>query len=228
MKKQSVVRIGIKSNIKPNMKSNLYRIGTHAVLALVAASGLALLAGCAGHARAPEASGFLTHYCQLNRVDDLTWRYINTNRLSNFDRFRIGDVKVLATYFEGKSISDETKQKVEDYVRDAVRKALADRYSIVTAPAPDVADIRVAITAAYKTENHLGLTVEGEILDSQTSAQLAAGAQVDVSAQLGAVMRTELSQQYYSSYWDAPGTRELITEWASRLRKAIDAAHGHY
>jgi len=34
-------------------------------------------------------------------VDDLTWRYINTNRLSKYERFRIGEVKVLATYFEG-------------------------------------------------------------------------------------------------------------------------------
>jgi hypothetical protein len=200
------------------MKNDLARIGTQAVLALVAASGLALLTGCTspGQARAPLQSGFLTHYCQLERVDDMTWRHIDARNLANYDKFQIGDVKVLATYFEGKPLPDATRQKVEEYVREAIRKALSDRYSIVTAPGHDVADIRVAITSAYKTENHLGLTVESEILDSRSWAQLAA------------VMRTELSEPYFSNYWDGPSGKQLINDWASNLRKAIDAARGHH
>jgi hypothetical protein len=203
--------------MKPNMKNHLSQIGAQAVLALVAASGLALLPGCAGpkQAREPVQSGFLTHYCQLEPVDDTTWRHINSTDLGHYEKFRIGDVKVLTDYYAGKPLSEETKQKGEGYVREAITKALSDRYSIVTTSGLDVADIRVAITAAYKTGNHLGLTVESEIVDSRSLVQLAA------------VLRTDVSDSYFSDYWDGPAGRQLVNEWASNLRKAIDASRGH-
>jgi hypothetical protein len=84
----------------------------------------------------------------------------------------------------------------------------------------------VAITVTYKTENQLGLTVEGEILDSQAAPQIRNSAVVDVSSQLAAVMRTELSHPYSGDYWDGPSAKELIDEWSARLRKAIDSSHG--
>ena len=49
MKHQAVVIASTRSN----MKTNLPRIRTQAGLALLAASGLALLVGCAGHPRTP-------------------------------------------------------------------------------------------------------------------------------------------------------------------------------
>ena len=195
------------------MKTNLPRIRTLAGLALLTASGLALLVGCAGHPRTPALSGFLTHYCTLDKVDDTTWRYIDNSRLATYNRFRITDVRVLANYFNGKELSDETKQKVTDYMRSAIVNALGDRYPVGVYSGPDVADIRVAITEAYMTENHLGLTIEGEILDSTSGYQVAA------------VVRTQLSEPYYSDYFDAPAAREMMRMWAQRLRDAIDVAH---
>src|SRR4030095_765548 len=165
-------------------------IGIRTVLFLLSAAGLACLSGCAsGKATPPVPSGFLTYYCPMEQVDNLTWRHIDADKLANYDKFRFGDVKVLATDFNGKELSQATKQKIEDYIRQSITKALASRYSMVKDPGPNVADIRAGITSTYKTGNQLGLTVESEILDSQTRAQLAV------------VMKTELSQPYFSDYW---------------------------
>ncbi|HEV8541797.1 MAG TPA: DUF3313 family protein [Verrucomicrobiae bacterium] len=215
--------------VRADVKTRRHRVELASLTALgLTALGLAGLAGCAspGQAQTPTTSGFLTHYCHLEKVDDLTWRYVNSKSLSNYEKFRIGDVTMLATYFEGTPVSEETKRKIENYVRQAVTKALSDRYSIVSAPGSDVADIRVAITAAYKTESQLGLTVESEILDSYEASRLAVGAQPDHEHQLAAVTRTELSQPYFSDYWNGPAAKELINQWAMRLRKAIDASRG--
>jgi len=105
------------------------------------------------------------------------------------------------------------KQKVADYLREAVTKALSDRYPIVTSGGLDVAEIRVAVTEAYKTGNRLGLTVEGEINDSYSTFQAAA------------VMRTELGEAYLGDWWDGPSAKQIIDAWASRLREVIDIAH---
>jgi hypothetical protein len=213
MKKQTVNSIGIKSNLKPNVETKLPRMALQAALALVAASGLVLLVGCAGHTRKPELSGFLSHYCLVDKVDDTTWRYIDSSRLATYNKFQITDVVMLADYFDGKRLSDETKQKVVDYLRYGVGKAIDSRYPVVKTPGPDVANIRLAITQAYMTENHLGLTVEGEIVDSNTGYQVAA------------LVKTQLSEPYFGGYWDAPSAKEMMDGWASRVRNAIDAAH---
>jgi hypothetical protein len=148
-------------------------------------------------------------------VDETTWRSIDTARLATYSKFHIGEVKVLASYLEGKLLSEETKQKVADHLRDAITKALSDRYQLVAAPGTDVAEIRAAVTEAYLTEHHLGLTVEGEIIDSHSTLPVAS------------VVRTDLSLPYVGSKWDGGGAREIMDAWALRLCKAIDAAHKH-
>jgi hypothetical protein len=195
------------------MRTNLPRAGAQTLVTLLAVSGLAWLAGCASQPHAPRLSGFLSHYCLVEPVDETTWRFLEPHHVADFDKYRITDVKVLTDYFNGKPLSDETKQKVTDYLRHAIAKAIDDRYPVVTTPGPNVGDIRVAITEAYMTENRLGLTLEGEIIDSTSGFQAAA------------VVRTELSDPYSSDYWDAPPAREMMHGWASRLRAAIDASH---
>jgi hypothetical protein len=76
-----------------------------------------------------------------------------------------------------------------------------------------VAEIRIALTGAYATGGKLGLCVQGEILDSSKT-------------QVAAVVRTELSE-YYSPNWEDRATaRKMVDEWAARLLKVVDQAHG--
>lgn len=194
------------------MKLNLNK-PVSLIVALVAGTTLALVAGCASHAYAPRQSGFLSNYRNLQRVDDTTWRYVYTNRLALYNKFQITAAKTLVAEYDGKPLSPATQQKVSDYLRDSLTKALGDRYPIVPNAGGDVGEIRVALTDAYKTGNRLGLTVEGEINDSYSTYQAAA------------VMRTELGEMYLGDWWDGPSAKQIMDAWAARLREAIDMAH---
>ncbi len=194
------------------MKTKVSQIGSALIIPLLAATGLAVLAGCSSHARAPSQTGFLSHYHNMTKVDDTTWRYVNKNRLNLYTKFHISDVQVLAKEYNGEPLSDEAKDKIRSYLQDAVSKALVDKYPIVTTSGMDVGELRLALTEAYKTGTRVGLTVEGEIMDSLSTYQAAA------------VMRTELGESYVGSWWDAPSAKQIIDAWATRLRQAIDEA----
>jgi hypothetical protein len=197
------------------MKAYLSRIGfSHTAALLAAATGLMLMAGCASHTFAPSQSGFLSNYGRMKKIDDTTWRYVDANRLKIYNRFHISAIKCLVTSYDGKPVSPETAQKVSDYLRESITKALGDAYPIVNNGGADVGELRVALTDAYKNGNRLGLTVEGEIFDSYSGYQAAA------------VMRTELGEAYIGDWWDAPSAKQIIDKWSARLRQAVDAAHG--
>jgi hypothetical protein len=195
------------------IKTNLSKIGMTLPAALLAAAGLILAAGCASKAIAPKQSGFLTHYHHMVKIDDTTWRYMDTNRMAMYNKFQITAAKCMVTEYDGKPLSPTAQQKVADYLREAITKALADRYPIVTSGGVDVGEIRVAITQAYKTGNRLGLTVEGEIDDSFSTVQAVA------------VMRTELGEIYLGDWWDSTSAKQIMDAWAARLRSAIDITH---
>ena len=200
------------------MKTHFTRIGFTIPAALLgAATGLMLLAGCASENKAefaPHKSGFLSTYVNLKKIDDTTWRFVNTNRVSIYNKFHISAVKCLVTQYDERPVTPEQQQKVVDYLRGAVTKALGDRYPIVGNSGPDVGELRLAVTDAYKTGDRLGITVEGEIIDSYSGYQAAA------------VMRTELAEARVGDWWDATSAREIVDRWAGRLREGVDAAHG--
>jgi hypothetical protein len=98
-------------------------------------------------------------------------------------------------------------------LHDAIANALSEPYSVVITPGSDVADIRVAVTEAYVTENGLGLTVKGEIIDPYSCFPIAT------------VIRTDLSRPHVGSKWDGASARQVMDAWGSRLRNAVDKAH---
>jgi hypothetical protein len=98
-------------------------------------------------------------------------------------------------------------------VHQTLVKTLSGRYPIVTEAGPDVAEIRVAITEAYRTGGKLGLCVQGEILDNSNT-------------QVAAVAKTELSELYTPKWQDKNIARQMVEGWAQRLLKVIDEAHG--
>ena len=122
-------------------------------------------------------------------------------------------VKVLFNDLEGKPVTAEQRQRASDFVRQTIVAAVSTRYPVVSDPGPDVAEIRIAVTEAYRTGGKLGLCVQGEILDNSNT-------------QVAAVVRTELSELYVPDWENKATAREMVEEWAQRLLKLIDEAHG--
>jgi hypothetical protein len=182
-------------------------------MVLTAAGCVCLLAGCAGKTFEPGHSGYLSHYHHLEKVDETTSRYIDVPRLSSYNKFKITSVQILVNKYNGQPITAEQQQKMANYIRSSITSALQDRYPVVDAPSTDTAELRVAITDVYKSGIQVGITVEGEILDSFSAVQVAA------------VIRNDLGDQYLADWWDKASARQVVDNWSMRLRQAIDSAH---
>ena len=156
---------------------------------------------------------FLSTYNHLRQVDDLNWRYVNPVLLGLCKRFIVSPVKVLFNEFEGKPLTSEQRQRTSDVVRQAVIKAISDGYPIVTELRPDAAEIRLAVTGAYRTGGKLGMCLQGEILDNSNT-------------QVAAATRTDLSELYIANWENKATAHEMVEDWAKRIRKAIDESHG--
>lgn len=182
-------------------------------LMLSAAAAVGLLAGCAGQKHTHAHSGFLSHYHHLTPVDATTSRYVNAPRLATYNKFKIASIQILVKEYDGKPITAEQKKRMTDYIRTSLTSALQSKYPVVENPSTDTAEIRIAMTDAYKSGNQLGVSVEGEILDSYSSVQVAA------------VVRTDLGKLYLGDWWDKTSAREVVDGWSQRLRQAVDSAH---
>jgi hypothetical protein len=191
-------------NEKQNMKAYLY---------LIPAAALLALAACKTTQQMTSRPDFLSTYDHLEKVEPGVWRYVSQPLLANCNKFIVSPVKVLFTEFEGKPVTAEQRQRTSDFVRQAIVKAVSERYPVVSDAGPDVAEIRVAITGAYRTGGKLGLCVQGEILDNSNT-------------QVAAAIRSELSELYVPNWEDKATARKMVEDWAQRLVKAIDQAHG--
>ena len=176
--------------------------------------GLGLLVGCATRtAREPVKSTFLTRYDQLQKVDDTTWRYVDAAHLRSYHMIKIQPVQVLAKSFNRKPVTESEQKMAADYVVMALVKALSDRYPIMSRPGPGVGEVRLALTSADMRGTQLGLTLEGEILDSSSHAQVAA------------LRKSEISGRHDQNWSYRLTFRQMVNAWAADLRRAFDEVH---
>jgi hypothetical protein len=188
-------------------------MNTKACLSLIPVAGLLALAACKTTPQMTNRPDFLSTYNHLEKVDATTWRYVSQPLLANCNKFIVSPVKVLFTEVEGKPITAEQRQRSSDFVRQAVVKGISERYPVVSAPGPGVAEIRIALTESYRTGGKLGLCVQMEILDNSNT-------------QVAAVVRTELSELYVANWENKSTANQMVEEWAQRLLKVINQAHG--
>jgi hypothetical protein len=182
-----------------------------AYLALISVTALLGLTACKTTPQMTNRPDFLSTYSHLEKVDATTWRYVNPLLLGECKQFVISPVKVLFHEIDGKPLTAEQRQRTSDFVHQAIASKIAERYPVVTEAGPNVAEIRIALTEGYRTGGKLGLCVQGEILDNSNT-------------QVAAVVKTELSQ-YYIQDWETKDTaKQMVDEWAQRLRKTIDDA----
>ena len=151
---------------------------TNSYLCLFPITALLALTSCSTTPQMSNRPDFLSTYDHLQKVDGTTWRYVSSPLLANCNQFIVRPVSVLFTEFEGKPITAEQRQRTSDFVHQAIVKAVSERYPVVSAPGVGVAEIRLALTEAYRTGGKVGLCVQGEILDN-SNTQVAAVVRTD-------------------------------------------------
>ena len=151
------------------------------LLVLAAAS---LAGACTGAPTAPE-TGFLSDYSKLVQVEGATARYIDESA-GPFTTLIMDPIEIRVPTDH---IDDAQREELRVYADEAFRRVVSDAgYVLTNAPGAGVARVRTAITDVNKTawwaQIHPvsnvagvgagGLSVEAEIIDTMTNAQVAA------------------------------------------------------
>ena len=203
----------------------------------------------------PEFSGFLGNYSDFReskRVED-AWIYFKpdftVDDLKHYDKLIIDPVQIMVhKKAETKTITQETRERIAGYFRDAIRKAMEPDYKIVDAPGMDVIRVRAAITnlvprdvdhaayeylpimlafragkAAHRTatdqqEITVEATLEMEFDDSVSGERLMA----IVDGHRGA--RVTLKEGEPDIDWQHVSA--ALDYWAKTMRERFDEAHG--
>jgi hypothetical protein len=186
---------------------------TKVYLSIIPVAGLLLLVACKATPQMTNRPDFLSTYSHLQKIDEGVWRYVSPPLLANCNKFIVSPVKILFNEFNDFTLTPEERQHAADFVRQTIITALAQKYPVVSEPGPDVAEVRIAITEAYRTAGRRGLSVQGEILDNSNT-------------QVAAVVRTEINQEYTRDWQDKAASRKMVEEWGQRLIKTIDEAKG--
>ncbi len=181
----------------------------------------------------PKPSGFLSDYSQLKEAKDSTWQNIDISGLAACDKFTVPPVKVVISDYWGASITSEQRDKLAEVFRQKISASVGKRYQIVTTPSATTAEIRVALTRAYRVGNSLAIGVEAEIVNTDSHKQLAAVTgikvgppEMSVNTNPRAVNDPSDSGTYTATWWNRPAADELLNRWADQIRKIIDTAHG--
>lgn len=195
------------------------------LLSVTATIAVALWCGC--KTPAPKPSGFLSDYSHFQQVNDSTWRYVDASRMAAYKTFTVSPVKVMVKEYWGTTFTSAQQEMIASNFRNKIVNALTGRYQVVGSPGPGTADIRVAITQAYRVGNALGLGVEAEIVDSQSHEQVAAlrGVRIgppEVGFQMGTRNATAAGGDYMAAWWNLPSAVALMEQWAGEIRKLID------
>ena len=176
--------------------------------------------------------GYLSEYSTLTARSDVSFFYIAPNKaIGNYSKFIVDPVEI---FFHVKSkakdnVNQEDLTTLKNYMHSKIVEVLEDGYEIVYRPGPGVARIRVALTDLKKSKPVMnvipqtkligsglgGASLEAEIIDSETGAQLGAV----VESQLG----QRLSLQGVTRWGDA---KNVMDRWANRLRLLLDEEHG--
>jgi hypothetical protein len=196
------------------------------IFSLTAATAVILGSGC--KTAAPKPSGFLSDYSRLRQANDSTWTYVDANRLSPYKKFVVAPAKVMVKQYWGTAFSTDQRDKIAALFRQKVVKDLAAGFEIVAAPGADTAEVRVAITQAYRVGDALALGVEAEIVDSQSHQQLAAiqGVRIgppEMGFRVGPHNPADPSN-FIPAWWDWPSASELMNRWAAKVREIVEDA----
>jgi hypothetical protein len=187
---------------------------------------LTMFSGCTPSQKVEQESfrplsktGFLRDYSKLQPISETSYRYINPKyKLRNYAKFIVDPVEIIFDeQAKAKVKSWDDLEKLRAYMRRAVIDALEPRYTAVaTRPGPGVARVRIALTNVEKSAPLKlgGVSMEGELLDSQTGEQIAA------------VIESQKKGVPFRGYDQWSGARAIMDDWAKRFYNRLEEARG--
>ncbi len=208
------------------IKSNrFYKNFARTVSGIFAASLLLGLFACAS--QKPEKSGFLSDYGNLTASSKYEGLYVyrsEENILNQYSKFYIGHViAFLSKKGRGRGIDAAEINKLTEYFRNELIKALADKYELVGFGQRQAGTlhIKVAITDLEPT----GVSSGGSPGKSDVNLGGASAEFKFLDYQTGAVVLTGLISEKGSrpddmKTWE--NTQDVLRKWPGMLRKSLD------
>jgi len=182
---------------------------------------LAILVGCESTPLSEEmtVTGFLSDYSGLERISNTSYRYVNPKYdLGSYGSFIIDPVEIIVNEQTKANVKSwDDLERLRAYMRGTFRNTLIHRYNVVAArPGPRVARIRIALTNVERSAPlKLGsVSMEVELLDTQTSEQIAA-----------LIESQETGVSLYSDQWS--GAKAVMDGWARRFYNRLEEASGY-
>ena len=165
-------------------------------------------------------TGFLSDYSGLEPISDTSYRYVNPKyNLGNYARFIIDPVEVIFNEQAKTKVRNwDDLEKLRAYMRRAVVDALEPRYTAVaTRPGPGVARVRIALTNVERSAPFKlgGVSMELELLDSQTGEQI------------GALIESQQKGVPFYGFEPWSGAKAIMDDLAERFYNRLEEAHGH-
>jgi len=205
------------------------------ISAILVATLALVISGCAAPIKSQANTGFISDYSSyssLKSVSDTSLQFTSP-KLGEYSSFIVirPEMMVLDNTADDTSrFSPEELEELSVYFHDRMVKEISedDGYPIVEEPGPNVATIRLAITALDASDGALnillytkitgaglgGAAMEGEVIDSITREQLSAEVQFGNGSR---ILRAGFTKM---------GDAKLqINKWSKNLRKRIDDAH---
>jgi hypothetical protein len=185
---------------------------------------IGLIAAGSGCASTPKPTGFISDYSRLEKAGQGKLRYLSKD-LRNYDSYIVDPVEIRMQR-ESAVLDSEERAEVANYFHDAITRVLRDHgYGVVTQAGARTARVRFAITDVQKSKWFLnlhpaskltgvgtgGASLEGEVIDSVTGAQLGA------TIQAGRGNQFELDT--FNSLDDV---KDVIDRWAKEAGKRLD------
>ncbi|MEO0629930.1 MAG: DUF3313 domain-containing protein [Planctomycetota bacterium] len=204
---------------KMNQRGKRVKISSRRFVTLSAGAVAAfVLTGCT--ASLPERAGYLSDYSNLETIESNRMRFVSPE-LGSYDAFMVDPVEFS---FEG-DLNAEHRASLANHTRTRlVTELRASGVEVVDEPGVDTARVRIGLTDIAKAKWYLnlhpvtkvtgvglgGASMEAEIIDSVTGAQLAAVIRSDYGSRL------ELDM--FSTLDDA---RDAINAWAKEAAARI-------
>ncbi|NIS49299.1 MAG: DUF3313 domain-containing protein [candidate division Zixibacteria bacterium] len=162
----------------------------------------------------------MSSYAGLKPISKTSYRYINPKYdLGNYTKFIIDPVEVIfSRQTKGEVKSWDDIEKLKAYMPRALVDSLEPRYTVVmTRPGPGVGRIRVALTDVERSAPFkLGsISMEVELLDSQTSEQIAA------------LIESQKKGVPFYGYDPWSGAKAVMDDMAKRFYNRLEEAHGY-
>jgi hypothetical protein len=185
-------------------------------LTLLAAGLTVAVAGCKSSSPSPP-TGFLSDYSGLEPISATSRRYVNPRYdLSKYSSFIVDPVEVRFKDRAAVGSWDEV-EKLRAYMRRALIDVLEPRYTaIATKPGPGRARVRIALTNVERAAplKMGGVSMEAELLDSQTGEQIAA------------VIESRQKGVPFYGYDPWSGAKAVMDGWAKRFYNRLEEARG--